>query len=142
MTNCGYYADKLLNIWKSGSNFGVVDGIPECCEDISCCKCAFCDEPSASCTCTCKAHRKEWLNDTYMEYETDWSKVPIDTPIKIIRNDKVYRRYYAGLNKYGLPTFYANGRTAYTNCEDRCEVYDEIMLASESDKYKYRKEDE
>ena len=137
MTHYEYWKDELLKIWKSGVNFGVVDGTPQSCTATPCNTCAFWN--SEIC---CVPGRVAWLNDTLVEYETDWSKVPIDTPIKIIRDNKLFSRHYAGLNKCGLPTFYANGRTSYTNSKDPCEIYDEIMLASEPDKCKYRKEAE
>ena len=137
MTNYEYWKDELLKIWKSGANFSVVDGTPQSCNATSCSTCAFLNSETP-----CTPARAAWLNDTHVKYQTDWSKVPINTPIKIIYNNEVCPRHYAGLNKSGLPTFYVSGRTSYTNCADPCEVYDEIMLASESDKYKYRKEAE
>lgn len=137
MTNYEYWKDELLKIWKSGANFGVVDDTPQSCTATPCSTCAFLNSELP-----CIPTRVAWLDDTHVNYQTDWSKVPIDTPIKVINNNKVFSRHYAGLNKCGLPTFYANGRTSYTNSGDPCEVYNEIMLASESDKYKYRKEAE
>ena len=138
MTNYEYWKDELLKIWKSGINFGLVDGIPQSCLDISCVNCAFCNNSKISCA----LHRKEWLDVNYIQYETDWSKVPIDTPVKVICNGAILPRYYAGLTKRGNPRFYANGRTSYTNSTSPCEIYDEIILALESDQYKYRKEAE
>ena len=140
MTNYEYWKDELLKMWKSGNNFGVVDDTPQPCTAIPCGPCGKCAFWGMTNISSCALCRKEWLNDTHVKYQTDWSKVPIDTPIKVRNNNKVFSRHYAGLNKCGLPTFYANGRTSYTNSIDPCDVYDEIMLASESDTFKYRKE--
>lgn len=139
MTNYEYWKDELLKIWKSGSNFGVIYNTPKACRDVcNCNRCEIFNQVQGGCF-NC---RKNWLDADTRVFETDWSKVPIDTPIKVIRRNKLFSRHYAGLNKCGLPTFYVNGRTSYTNSEDPCEIYDEIMLASEPDKCKYRKEAE
>lgn len=137
MTNYEYWKDELLKIWKSGSNFGLVDDTPQSCTAIYCSKCAFCDNKIP-----CDSSRKAWLNDTHVKYQTDWSKVPIDTPVKVICNGAILPRYYAGLTKRGNPGFYVNGCTSYSNSVSPCEIYDEIILALESDQYKYRKEAE
>lgn len=141
MTHYEYWKDELLKIWKSGDQFGIVDDTPQACTDInSCydCQIGSCNNTSKA----CKTIRANWLEANCIQYETDWSKVPIDTPVKVIRNNKILPRYYAGLTKRGNPRFYANGCTSYSNSVSPCEIYDEIILALESDQYKYRKEAE
>lgn len=140
MTNLEYFSEDLLKIWHSGNNFGVfndaVTPVP-CLPDVIACKnCRFYDG-------FCSDNRKNWLNSEYAEYETDWSKVPIDTRVQVICGSDIYPRYFAGLDDKGKPTYYKCGATSYSaKTVDNAigNIYDDIQLYNAEDRFKYREE--
>ena len=81
------------------------------------CKNLDCDECAWNIDCGCEAARFEWLDEEYKEPEdeTDWSKVPVDTPIlvKTFESDEWICRHFA---KYKNDMVYTwnNGMTSFS----------------------------
>lgn len=91
----------------------------------------------------CREKIKEWAESEYIEprYETDWSKVPVDTPV-IIKGFKSNRRYFSRILPDGGISIFSNGRTSWSALETAPEVSyskSDVVLAREEDKLKYRK---
>lgn len=91
------------------------------------CKNLDCDECAWNIDCGCEAARLEWLDEEYREpkNETDWSKVPVDTPIYVGETmeeaeEKKIPRYFA---KYENGKIYAwlNGATSFTTHNTACD---------------------
>lgn len=57
-----------------------------------------------------------WLMEEHKEPETDWSKVPIDTPILVRgdEDDEWRERHFAGVDEHGAVTAWAEGRTSFS----------------------------
>lgn len=65
----------------------------------------------------CIKKAKEWLLKEYKN-KTDWSKVPIDTPILVWDNPEYKcKRHFAGI-KYNEITTYSDGGTSWTSKDD------------------------
>lgn len=143
MTNLEHYEEYLLKIWRTGDNFAIRKGnsVPEPCSHLNCNMCQF-----GSGNAYCKPDRFDWLQSDYVEYGVDWSRVPIDTPIRVsigADTDIGTPRYYAGIDdSTGKPSYYMSGCTSYTNAGALPISIDEtkIKLAIDEDQYKYRKE--
>lgn len=75
MTNKEKYAKNLYDIFLN--SFGVdEENKPFRCDELRCGeKCQFYNDETG-----CKTLAKQWLDE---EYKTDWSKVPVDTPILV-----------------------------------------------------------
>lgn len=83
-----------------------------CCGDTHCNECLF--QGSEDANCSQKAFK--WADEEYIEPEIDWSKVPVDTPVLVSHNKKLwYNRYFAGINFNGDPVVYSDGRTSWSN---------------------------
>lgn len=116
MTNMEKYKDTLTDI-LSGV-IAVVDGEPILCKNASCRECLFTNN------CGKYEHKHEvidWLNAEYQEPSVDWSKVPIDTPVLVSSDGKIwYRRHFAGMRD-GKPETYDLGTTSWsTECQSTC----------------------
>lgn len=74
MTNKEKYAKDLYNIFLN--SFGVdEENKPFRCARVCRERCKFCNNEI-----DCSTLAKQWLDE---EYKTDWSKVPVDTPILV-----------------------------------------------------------
>ena len=90
MKNKEKFAKEIIEVACSGGVIAMGSGIIRKCAGLPCQKCSFnidgieCDEM-----------RKTWAESEYIElkYETDWSKVPVDTPVI---SSSGYRYYFAG----------------------------------------------
>ena len=96
MTNKEKYGDKIIELAVSKGYFGLKNGEPETCRDLTCEDCDFYKPKSDSCERS-KHTFLEWLNSEYVEPPVDWSKVEVDTPIlvKDYKEDTWERRYFA-----------------------------------------------
>ena len=123
MTNKEKYAEDLYSIFLS--SFGVDEEnkpfqCPASCSE----QCRFSHNGIA-----CKTLAKQWLDE---EYKTDWSKVPVDTPILVKCNasSEWSRRYFA---KYedgkvfawcGGATSWSTENSGFANDWKYAELYD------------------
>jgi hypothetical protein len=46
--------------------------------------------------------------------ETDWSKVPVDTKLKLSNNGVTYLRYFAGVGRENAIRIFSNGATSWS----------------------------
>lgn len=115
MKNVEFYAKELASIAAHRSLVAVrkSDGVPCPCYTISCCDCLFEDNDG---TTWCKDNLLKWAKSDIMEYEVDWSKVPVDTPVycqaNICQNESP--GYFAKFNN-GIVYIWRNGRTSFTS---------------------------
>lgn len=90
MLNREKYAKEILDIVCEGDNFGLQNGKPVGCRNISCRECEFYSE-------NCRANTRAWVNREYVEPPVDWSKIPVDAKILVRNNEDIVweRRYFA-----------------------------------------------
>ena len=106
MTNREKYAEDLYNIFLN--SFGVdKENKPFRCVESCSGQCRFYNNEIA-----CKTLAKQWLDE---EYKTDWSKVPVDTPILVKDSEfgKWRRRYFAEYEN-GKVFAWADGLTSWS----------------------------
>ena len=91
MKNVEFYAKELANLAVRGIGIGVRknDGIPYSCSDLSCCDCLFYDDIHG---CRDDENLLKWANSEHVEYEVDWSKVPVDTPVYCYNSEGTERQ--------------------------------------------------
>ena len=141
MKNKEKYAKEIIEVACSGEVIAMGSGIIRKCSELPCQKCSFnidgieCDEM-----------RKTLSESEYIEpkYETDWSKVPVDTPV-LIKGAVDNRRYFSRLLPDKRLAVFRNGRTSWSGCGAAIETVlykSNIALAREDDKLKYRKREE
>mgnify|MGYP004494401419 CR=1 FL=1 len=112
MTNKEKYYNKIINIALANADIAMNKNTSELtsCAGIQCVQCKF-NEGGLP----CKAEKLKWLNEEYIEPETDWSKVEVDTPIlvKNIESQAWIVKYFA---KYedGKVWCWSDGKTSYT----------------------------
>ena len=135
MKNKEKFAKEIIEVACSGGVIAMGSGIIRKCAGLPCQKCSFnidgieCDEM-----------RKTWAESEYIElkYETDWSKVPVDTPVI---SSSGYRYYFAGYHEgNSFIDVFLQGRTSWSSenfTKSICKNTSE--LAREEDKIKYRK---
>lgn len=135
MKNKEKFAKEIVEIACSGEKLAVSNGVIRKCIGLSCYKCSFYREGIE-----CDEMRKTWAESEYIEpkYETDWSKVPVDTPVI---SSSGCRYYFAGYHEgNSFIDVFLQGRTSWSSenftksiCKNNSE------LAREEDKIKYRK---
>ena len=106
MTNKEKYAKDLYSIFLN--SFGVdEENKPFHCEKCVDEKCKFYDDGRA-----CAILAKQWLDE---EYKTDWSKVPVDTPIlvKDTLGSRWLHRYFAKYEN-GIVFAWDDGLTSWS----------------------------
>ena len=106
MTNKEKYAEDLHNIFLD--SFGVdKENKPFRCVESCSGQCQFYNNEIA-----CKTLAKQWLNE---EYKTDWSKVPVDTPILVkgTLGSRWVHRYFAKYEN-GIVFAWADGLTSWS----------------------------
>lgn len=132
MKNKEKFAKEIIEIAVARSTIAMRDGVLQECRDLPCSQCDFFSNRK------CDEKIKKWAESEYVEYETDWSKVPIDTPVI---SSSGYRYYFAGYHEgNSFIDVFLQGRTSWSSenftkniCKDTSE------LAREEDKIKYRK---
>ena len=110
MLNIEYYKKKLVKLGIINlDKLALVQGQPHICDDTKCTECLFIH------TFSCSDEALNWLLTEYKEPEVDWSKVKVDTPILVRKNeDKEWvNRYFA---KFADGKVYAwvSGATSWT----------------------------
>lgn len=116
MTNREKYYDKLMDYALAGADIAVDKNTNKIvsCKGFKCSDCKF----SKYWGVTCAPCKLEWLNEEYIEPETDWSKVEVDTPI-LVRNKENEPRQVRYFAKYENEKVWCwvDGRTSYTTTD-------------------------
>lgn len=134
MTNGEKFKDEIWRIACDGSNIAIKDGELCKCNDITCNECSFLHNSDE-----CEEHIKEWCKSEYVEYETDWSKVPVDTKVMVrYGNSKEWvNRHFCKFENGKVFTF-NDGRTTFTS-NGYSSGWSYVKLADKDDEIKYRK---
>lgn len=137
MKNKEKFAKEIIEIAVAGSSIAMCDGVLRECRGLCCSQCDFSSDE------LCDEKIKEWAESEYVEprYETDWSKVPVDTPV-LIKGAVDNRRYFSRLLSDGRLAVFRNGRTSWSSHGIAQEVAlykSVVVLARDEDKLKYRK---
>lgn len=137
MKNKEKFAKEIIEIACSGEILAKHDDKLYKCSEISCVSCDFKSKAGKGCA----YWTREWAESEYVEYETDWSKVPVDTPVVIIGAIED-RRYFDELLADGRLSLFPNGRTSWSTLgifKKNSYNKSDVVLAREEDKIKYRK---
>ena len=141
MKNKEKFAKEIIEVACSGGVLAMSSGIIRKCTELPCRKCSFNIDGTE-----CDEMRKAWAESEYVEYETDWAKVPVDTPVLLKDKDNVdnKRHFYRTLSEGALALF-INGRTSWSSIAEAGIIKycshskSNVTLAREEDKLKYRK---
>lgn len=137
MKNKEKFAKEIIEIAVTGSSVAMRNGVLRECRGLCCSQCDFISGGK------CHEKIKEWAESEYIEprYETDWLKVPVDTPV-LIKGAADNRRYFSKLLPDERLAVFRNGRTSWSSHGIAQEVAlykSVVVLAREEDKLKYRK---
>lgn len=138
MKNKEKFAKEIIEIAVAGSSIAMYDGVLRECRGLYCSQCDFISGGK------CHEGIKEWAEPEYVEYETDWAKVPVDTPVLLKDNADNKRYFYKTLSDGALALF-LNGRTSWSSIAEAGVIRyfshskSNVTLAREEDKLKYRK---
>ena len=137
MKNKEKFAKEIIEIAVAGNSVAMRNGVLQGCRGLCCSQCDFVSGGM------CREKIKEWAESEYIEprYETDWSKVPVDTPV-LIKGAADNRRYFSKLLPDERLAVFRNGRTSWSSHGIAQEVAlykSVVILAREEDKLKYRK---
>lgn len=138
MKNKEKYAKEIIEIVCSGEILAKHDDKLYKCSEISCVSCDFKSKAGKSCA----YWTRKWAESEYVEYETDWSKVPVDTPV-LIKGAIDNRKYFSRPLPYERLAVFRDGRTSWSSHEIAKEVAlhkSVVVLAREEDEFKYRKQ--
>jgi hypothetical protein len=143
MKNKEKFAKKIIEVACSGEILAKHDDKLYKCSEISCVSCDFKSEAGKDCA----YWTRKWAESEYVEYETDWAKVPVDTPVLLKDKDNVdnKRHFYKTLSEGALALF-INGRTSWSSIAEAGVIKycshskSNVTLAREKDKLKYRKQ--
>lgn len=144
MKNVEFYAKELADLAVRRQQIAVrkSDGTPCECVNMKCCDCLFQpDNMRFRCNGQCV---KEWAESEYVEYEVDWSKVPVDTPVYCQANicQDESPGYFAKF-KNGAVYIWKDGKTSFTSRyrDDICSCQF-VRLAESHPEWMKRKERE
>lgn len=130
MTNYEKYKKETDIIFDMNSIVAVDRGTNRLstCHNLNCEDCLFFYKYNDDTPCTLSSVR--WLFAEYTEPKVDWTKVPIDTPVLISVNNKIwFNRYFAGVNEEGQPTVFCCGATQWSNGYEEPCYFKYIKLA-------------
>lgn len=136
MKNKEKFAKEIIEIAATGTSIAMCNGVLRECRGLYCSQCDFCSDRE------CDEKIKEWAESEYIEYETDWSKVPVDTPV-LIKGAMDNRKYFSRLLPDERLAVFRDGRTSWSSHGIAKEVAlykSVVVLAREEDKLKYRKQ--
>ena len=135
MKNKEKFAKEIIGITCSGDILAMSDGVLRGCNGLRCKECNFYNGNLG-----CGKNRIKWAESEYIEpkYETDWSKVPVDTPVINSNGDRYYFSKYNNIMDviyvfmYGCTSWSSkNSITAIST--NTCKLF------REEDRIKYRK---
>lgn len=89
MTNYEHYKEQTERIARLGRSVAMnaTTGEIVCCGDINCNECLF--QGSGDANCSQKAFK--WADEEYKD-DVDWSKIPLDTPVLVSNDKKIWVR--------------------------------------------------
>ena len=135
MKNKEKFAKEIIEIACSGGVLAMSSGIIRKCTGLPCHKCSFNIDGIG-----CDEMRKTWAESEYIEpkYETDWSKVPVDTPVI---NSNGNRYYFAKYNNImDVICVFMYGCTSWSSKNSIIAIpTNTCKLFREEDRIKYRK---
>ncbi len=126
MTNYEKYKEIIDLTFERGENIALTKDTKEVvsCWRLRCENCLFSHYP-------CDLNRIKWLVAEYKEPaepETDWAKVPIDTPVLVSNDGKEWRRRHFSRVVNGIPHAWMYGSTSWT-AHNNETTYHYIKLA-------------
>lgn len=105
MTNLEKYKNEILNY---SGNTPCEDFIePTILKQLGC----ECDHISCG---KCRLLQAVWLQEEYKEPEPDWSKVAVDTPMKVSSDGVLWRPAHFAKYEDGEPWVWSDGKTSFT----------------------------
>ena len=124
MTNFEKFGEEL-----NTTSFGVVNGKPNKCYNISCADCEF-----YAISCSCNPKKMEWLKSEYTESKiTIPEGTKIDTKILVSFDGKTWgKRYYAGKID-GVHSAWSVGRTSWTATPEQRNTWEYMKLYNDSE---------
>lgn len=141
MKNKEKFAKEIIEIAATGTSIAMCNGVLRECRGLYCSQCDFCSDRE------CDEKIKEWAESEYIEYETNWSKVPVDTPVLLKDKDNVdNKRYFYKTLSEGTLALFISGRTSWSSIAEAGVIKycshskSNVTLAREKDKLKYRKQ--
>ena len=136
MKNKEKFAKEIIEIACSGEILAKHDDKLYKCSEISCVSCDFKSKAGKGCA----YWTREWAESEYVEpkYETDWSKVPVDTPVI---NSNGNRYYFAKYNNIlDVIHVFIYGCTSWSSKNSIIAIpTNTCKLFREEDRIKYRK---
>lgn len=140
LTNKEKYYDELMDYALAGVDIAIDKNTNEivACKRSKCVDCKFGQYLDITC-CDCKL---KWLNEEYIEPETDWSKVEVDTPI-LVKNkeDESWKVRYFAKYKNRKVWCWDYGKTSYSVHDLRCNPlidwkYAKLLTPAELEQYR------
>ena len=135
MKNKEKFAKEIVDVACSGFPLAIINNKVCACNTSKCHKCDLSND--------CIVELEKQAESEYIEYEIDWSKVPIDTPVIVKGIDHDYRHYFEKLLPNGRLSVFHDGRTSWSSSSykerNRSYPVSSVTLAREEDKIKYRK---
>ena len=132
MKNKEKFAKDTIEIAATGTFVAMCNGVLRECRGLYCSQCDFYSDRE------CDEKIKEWAESEYIEYETDWSKVPVDTPVINSNGDRYYFSKYNNIMDviyvfmYGC-TSWSSKNLIIAIPTNACKLF------REEDRIKYRK---
>lgn len=132
MKNKEKFAKEIIEIAVTGTSVAMCNGVLRGCRGLYCSQCDFYSDRE------CDEKIKEWAESEYIEYETDWSKVPVDTPVINSNGDRYYFSKYNNIMDviyvfmYGC-TSWSSKNLIIAIPTNACKLF------REEDRIKYRK---
>lgn len=132
MKNKEKFAKEIVEIAVTGTSVAMCNGVLRECRGLYCSQCDFYSDRE------CDEKIKEWAESEYIEYETDWSKVPVDTPVINSNGDRYYFSKYNNIMDviyvfmYGC-TSWSSKNLIIAIPTNACKLF------REEDRIKYRK---
>lgn len=132
MKNKEKFAKEIIEIAVTGTSVAMCNGVLRECRGLYCSQCDFYSDRE------CDEKIKEWAESEYIEYETDWSKVPVDTPVINSNGDRYYFAKYNNIMDvihvfiYGC-TSWSSNNSIIAIPTNTCKLF------REEDRIKYRK---
>lgn len=133
MKNKEKFAKEIIEVACSGSKLALYNGEIRACKSLMCSECEFCNR-----VVPCDSKRKAWAESEYVEYETDWASVPVDTPVINSNGDRYYFSKYNNIMDviyvfmYGC-TSWSSKNSIIAISTNTCKLF------REEDRIKYRK---
>lgn len=110
MTNYERYKDDIERLGDGKVAFDKSKNkIVRCAVLFACEDCAFYANRD-----DCTLNAMKWAAEEYKEPETDWSKVPVDTPVLVSNDGKKWSRRHFSRVVNGIPYTWMYGSTSWT----------------------------